>query len=254
MRAVFIHLFWNTYARKYITPSKADPSYYISKMDEITQKYKARLSGSALEEASRPIDQHIALQQKFIDLGYLPVGSIADGVYGEGTREAISTWQRVSHRPSDDGFISDADAVVLSGANAPQQTQIASAPPVNYAPPQQAVTPAPADPVSGVCIGQPQPMNLIIGFNDPYAAKGKCYEVLIASRFGRRQWIDEHTVLIIDSLPSSSEAYETIVQDPNGHIQYGKVAIVIGVDPTKYTAASGEMVVAPTLEVLKYVN
>ncbi|MCI1438212.1 MAG: hypothetical protein LKI03_01735 [Acetobacter indonesiensis] len=95
-------------------------------------------------------------------------------------------------------------------------------------------------------------MNLIIGFNDPYAAKGKCYEVLIASRFGRRQWIDENTVLIIDSLPSSSEAYETIVQDPNGHIQYGKIAIVIGVDPIKYTAASGEMVVAPTLEVLKY--
>lgn len=236
------------------TLPKADPQCYISKMDEITQKYKARLSGSALEEASRPIDQHIALQQKFIDLGYLPAGSIADGVYGEGTREAISTWQRVSHRPSDEGFISDADAVVLLGATAPQQTQAASAPPGSYAPPQQPVAPAPADPISGICHGQPQPMNLIIGFNDPYAAKGKCYEILIASRFGRRQWIDENTVLIIDSLPSSSEAYETIVQDPNGHIQYGKVAIVIGVDPIKYTAASGEMIVAPTLEVVKYVN
>ncbi|MCP1215098.1 peptidoglycan-binding protein [Acetobacter orientalis] len=233
---------------------KADPQCYISKMDEITQKYKARLSGSALEEASRPIDRHIALQQKFIDLGYLPAGSIADGVYGEGTREAISTWQRVSHRPSDDGFISDADAAVLSGASAPQQIQTATAPPVNYVPPQQPVAPAPTDPISRICHGQPQPMNLIIGFNDPYAAKGRCYQVLIASRFGRRQWIDENTVLIIDSLPSSTEAYETIVQDPNGHIQYGKVAVVIGVDPIKYTAASGEMIVAPTLEVLKYVN
>lgn len=95
---------------------KSDPDCYISKVDEITRKYKGRLSGSALEEANRPIDLHIALQQKIIDLGYLPAGSIADGVYGESTRKAISTWQRVSHRPSDDGFISDADAAALQGA------------------------------------------------------------------------------------------------------------------------------------------
>lgn len=50
---------------------RADPYCYISTMDALTQKYRRRLSGSALEEASRPIDQHIALQQKFIDLGYL---------------------------------------------------------------------------------------------------------------------------------------------------------------------------------------
>lgn len=97
------------------TLPKADPQCYISKMDEITEKYKVRLSGSSLEEANRPIGQHIALQQKFIDLGYLPAGSIADGVYGEGTREAISTWQRVTHRPASNGFVSDGDVAALAG-------------------------------------------------------------------------------------------------------------------------------------------
>ena len=101
---------------------RADPSCYISTIDSLTQKYRRRLSGSALEEASRPINQHIALQQTFIDLGYLPAGSIADGVYGKATREAISTWQRVAHRPASDGFISDADAATLSAPTAQNQS------------------------------------------------------------------------------------------------------------------------------------
>lgn len=111
---------------------RADPYCYISTMDALTQKYRRRLSGSALEEASRPIDQHIALQQKFIDLGYLPAGSVADGVYGEATREAISTWQRVAHRPASDGFISDADAAVLSASTT--QNQSYSPPPISQHP------------------------------------------------------------------------------------------------------------------------
>lgn len=111
-----------------IDPSSADataavpqarPDCYISTMKGLTEKYRSRLSGAALQEASRDIDQHIALQQKLIDLGYLPSGTKADGVYGEGTRQAIATWQRVAHRPLADGFISDADAGILSGAQSP---------------------------------------------------------------------------------------------------------------------------------------
>ncbi|ATJ90637.1 MULTISPECIES: restriction endonuclease [Acetobacter] len=89
---------------------QADATCYIVHMDAITDKYKARLTGAALEEANRPIDRHIEIQQKLIDLGYLRNTSTADGVYGESTREAILNWQdnRSPHQPS--GFISDDDA------------------------------------------------------------------------------------------------------------------------------------------------
>lgn len=98
-----------------IDPSdgEASPSCYISHMHDLTEDYRGKLSGDALEEATRPIDQHIQLQQKLIDLGYFPIGSVADGVYGEGTRTAIETWQRVNHRPSVDGFLSNDDAMAL---------------------------------------------------------------------------------------------------------------------------------------------
>ncbi|MFT9450284.1 peptidoglycan-binding domain-containing protein [Gluconobacter japonicus] len=115
----------------------ADPSCYISTIDSLTQKYRKRLSGSALEEASRPINQHIALQQKFIDLGYLPAGSVADGVYGEAAREAISTWQRVAHRPASDGFITDADAATLSVFTAQNQSYDRTSVPQRPAPTMQ---------------------------------------------------------------------------------------------------------------------
>lgn len=94
-------------------PPPVDPNCYAQHMQQITASYRQRLQGAALEEANRPIDQHIALQQKLIDLGYLPVGSVADGVYGEGTRDAIRTWQRVTHRTDPDGFLSNADANAL---------------------------------------------------------------------------------------------------------------------------------------------
>ncbi|WP_252353884.1 peptidoglycan-binding protein [Acetobacter sp. P5B1] len=110
----------------------ADPACYISQMDALTEKYRHRLSGSALEEAKRPINEHIALQARLIAMGYLPASATADGVYGEATRQAIQTWQRVSRRPQVDGFISEADANALlsgSGQSAPQEQESYS--PVN---------------------------------------------------------------------------------------------------------------------------
>ncbi|GEN63900.1 hypothetical protein AOE01nite_21240 [Acetobacter oeni] len=102
-------------------------SCYISGIDRVTEKYRSRLTGPAAEEARRPIDRHIELQQKLIDLGYLPAGSVADGVYGESTRAAIQTWQRVAHRPDTGGFITDSDAASLLD-NAPATTVAASGP------------------------------------------------------------------------------------------------------------------------------
>lgn len=86
---------------------------YAAAMDRLTERYRQRLGGTALEEARRPLDTHIALQRRLVELGYLPAGTVADGVYGEATREAIATWQRTTHRPETDGFVSDAGAQVL---------------------------------------------------------------------------------------------------------------------------------------------
>lgn len=88
---------------------------YGAAMERLADKYRVRLKGipAAEEEAARSIDTHIALQQKLIDLGYLPAGTVADGVYGESTRTAIETWQRVTHRPEVTGFLSQADATAL---------------------------------------------------------------------------------------------------------------------------------------------
>ncbi|MCP1241747.1 restriction endonuclease [Acetobacter lambici] len=93
---------------------QADPACYIAHMDALTDKYKARLTGVPLEEASRPIDDHIALQQNLIDLGFLTQAQRADGVYGEGTRTAIVKWQQANTSSPADGFISDTDAAHIA--------------------------------------------------------------------------------------------------------------------------------------------
>ncbi|AOW45762.1 hypothetical protein A4S02_02215 [Acetobacter ascendens] len=92
---------------------KADPDCYISKMGEITDKYKTRLSGASLEEANRDINEHIKLQQQLINLGYMPAGSVADGVYGESTRAAIIKWQKNIGYHNPTGFLSDDDVPKL---------------------------------------------------------------------------------------------------------------------------------------------
>ncbi|BAK83251.1 hypothetical protein GLX_08390 [Komagataeibacter medellinensis NBRC 3288] len=86
---------------------------YAAAMDRLTRQYRQRLTGAALEESSRPLDTHIALQRRLVELGYLPAGTEADGVYGEATRGAIATWQRTTHQPQASGFLSDADAQAL---------------------------------------------------------------------------------------------------------------------------------------------
>jgi hypothetical protein len=75
----------------------------------------SRLTGPAGEEASRPVEQHVALQSKLQALGFLPAEAALDGVYGGVTRTAILAWQQANNRP-DTGFISNADAALLMNA------------------------------------------------------------------------------------------------------------------------------------------
>ena len=86
---------------------------YQRTVAQLADRYRARLTGRAHEEAVRPIDAHIALQGRLKNLGYLPAGSVADGVYGEETRKAILRWQEQTGQPHQDGFLGNEDASML---------------------------------------------------------------------------------------------------------------------------------------------
>jgi peptidoglycan hydrolase-like protein with peptidoglycan-binding domain len=79
----------------------------------------SRLSGAALEEARRPIEEHVALQGDLQALGLLPPSATIDGVYGEATRAAIMDWQRSRNMPAT-GLFGDNDARRLA-QNAPSE-------------------------------------------------------------------------------------------------------------------------------------
>jgi uncharacterized protein YecT (DUF1311 family) len=81
-----------------------------------------RLTPPFSEEANRPIERHIALQRSLQQLGFLPADAAMDGVYGAGTRDAISKWQSAQGR-SVTGVLGDADAKpldALAAGAAPQ--------------------------------------------------------------------------------------------------------------------------------------
>ncbi|MCE2564137.1 superinfection immunity protein [Komagataeibacter sp. FNDCF1] len=120
---------------------------YGTAMDRLADAYRQQLKGAALEESRRPLDIHIALQQKLVELGYLPAGTVADGVYGEATRDAITAWQRATQRPETSGFLSDADAQALLPAD--PATSPAGGMPV------AAAAPAPAQPAAVSPAGRP---------------------------------------------------------------------------------------------------
>jgi predicted outer membrane repeat protein len=73
----------------------------------------SRLSGAALEEARRPVEQHVALQRDLQWLGFLPPTATVDGVFGGATRSAILTWQQSKGMPVT-GFLGDQDAQALA--------------------------------------------------------------------------------------------------------------------------------------------
>lgn len=116
---------------------------------QITDRYRAQLTERAHEEAIRPIDDHIALQKKLQELGFLPPGVVPDGVYGKTTRQAILRWQEQVSQPNRDGFLGDDDARVLmpelAAKTSPQEAPSASTETVTpTATPSEPSTPAAA--------------------------------------------------------------------------------------------------------------
>lgn len=154
---------------------------YADAMDRLAAQYRVRLSGAALMESQRPLDRHIALQKKLVELGLLPPDTVVDGIYGEATRAAITVWQQAAHRPGTDGFLSDDDAAMLIPPPQAAATPATAAPPPPMAatanvPPQAApaarqTTRAPA--------GSTLPILVVLALAGVAA--------LIAIRFGRKR-------------------------------------------------------------------
>ncbi|MFI5020860.1 MAG: peptidoglycan-binding protein [Alphaproteobacteria bacterium] len=87
----------------------------------------ARLTPAASEEATRPIEEHVALQRRVQELGFLPATAEIDGIYGGGTREAIAAWQNARGRPAT-GFLGEADARAITEEAAATGTAQPAAP------------------------------------------------------------------------------------------------------------------------------
>lgn len=223
-------------------PPPADPSCYVEKEDAITAKYRPRLTGAALEEATRPIDAHIALQQRLVDLGYLPAGTAADGVYGESTRQAIQTWERVSHQPEIDGFISDQGAKTLqqalAGPNTPE--------------PDDTGTPstAPEPTTSGPGWEHSPPCSGVISnnFQDPYADIGRC-GVMTLSVMGTVQWLGPNAALFINTYIPGMPPFAVSGDE---HLRLNTQAYVIQVTPLQYESTSGAQSTVRQFKVLHY--
>ena len=94
----------------------------------------SRLSGTALQEASRSIEQHVALQARLQALGYIPATEKIDGIYGTGTRAAIVNWQ-TSASLTPTGLLGDSDASALlqSGLMASTEASHPSSEPTVFA-------------------------------------------------------------------------------------------------------------------------
>ena len=76
------------------------------------ENWRSRLSGSAAEEAARPIETQIGLQTALQRMGFLAANEVADGVFGSATRAAIVAWQTADGRaPS--GLLGTSDARAL---------------------------------------------------------------------------------------------------------------------------------------------
>ena len=72
------------------------PSCVGAQYDRKREEWTSRLSGPAREEATRPIERHVALQADLQRLGFLPTTAKIDGVYSAAMRAAIVAWQNAS--------------------------------------------------------------------------------------------------------------------------------------------------------------
>ena len=108
-------------------PVSGSPECVAAEYERQRSIWLSRLNGPASEEASRPIEQQIALQARLQKLGFLPAAVTIDGVYGEATRSSILAWQGVNRRPQT-GFLDDADATALAGTRETEATPATQSP------------------------------------------------------------------------------------------------------------------------------
>jgi uncharacterized protein/peptidoglycan hydrolase-like protein with peptidoglycan-binding domain len=99
-----------------------------------------RLHGAAREEATRPIESHIALERKLRRLGFLRTPPIPEGIYDNAVRRAVIEWQAARGRPAT-GILGDLDAATLRQEGEPTTSNplVALSPPLTPKP-----TPLPA--------------------------------------------------------------------------------------------------------------
>ncbi len=111
-----------------VLPSGAD-SCYVKVTEQHAGEWAKSLSGVYAQEAARDIDLHIALQQKLINAGYASSPMLAaDGIYGEGTRTAIKSWQ-AAYGDDQTGVISDAEVPHIEKLGVSRAVRWASQPP-----------------------------------------------------------------------------------------------------------------------------
>lgn len=105
------------------------------------------------------------------------------------------------------------------------------------------------------CHDDIQGANFSMGSENPYATRGKCVTALLsASPWGKVQWLNERSLLLIDGLPYGQYTYSVIITDPNGPLRLNAQAVLMGTEPTTYTSVLGAQTVAPTFVVVKYLN
>ncbi|MFT8679062.1 peptidoglycan-binding domain-containing protein [Gluconacetobacter sp.] len=166
---------------------------YNDAMDRLAAQYRVRLSGAARMESQRPLERHIALQKKLVELGYLPADTVVDGVYGESTRAAITAWQQATHRPATDGFLSDDDAATLIPPPAetapvtpqPLPTTTTTTAAATDTPPPPATAPV-TSPAAGASTGAQRSTGLSVGLILPLVI-ACAMAALIAIRVSRRR-------------------------------------------------------------------
>ncbi len=84
----------------------------ISAYQQQISLWKSVLTGAAAEEASRPIQDQVAIQARLQALGFLSPQEKIDGVFGSSTRVAILKWQASDNLPQT-GLVGNNDAKIL---------------------------------------------------------------------------------------------------------------------------------------------
>jgi len=116
--------------------------HYMAQRDLLA----GRLTGAAAEEASRPLQAHVALQGDLKSLGFLPPDADVDGVFGPVTRTAIQKWQQSRGRRLT-GFLDNSDGALLEQQAASLQAQATGTPTALF-PATSAKQPRPTPPAT----------------------------------------------------------------------------------------------------------